>query len=103
VVDEVTGLPNHLAVEDLVLDRLPELTELVLTELPDQTTVPVVCTRGDAPLDHARWQAAVADLPLMAAPRQFRWSELPTTATWKVRRPALRKLLAAAPAADVAP
>ena len=93
-VDDVPGLPNYLALEDLVLDRLPELTELVITVLPDQTTVPVVCTRGDLPLDPARWQAATADLPPLAAPRQFRWTELPTTATWKVRRPALRTLLA---------
>lgn len=93
-VDDVPGLPNYLAVEDLVLDRLPELTELVLTMLPDRTAVPVVCTQGDVPLAPARWQSAVADLPALAAPRQFRWPELPTTATWKVRRPALRELLA---------
>lgn len=79
--------------EDLLLDRLPELTELVLTTLPDQTTVPVVCTRDDIPLDPARWLAASSDLPPLAAPRQFRWTELPITATWKVRRPALRELL----------
>jgi acyl-coenzyme A synthetase/AMP-(fatty) acid ligase len=93
-VDDVPGLPDYLAVEDLVLDRLPELTELVLTVLPDETTVAVVCTRDDIPLDPVRWQEATADLPVMAAPRQFRWSELPTTATWKIRRPALRERLA---------
>ena len=103
-VDEVPGLTNYLAVEDLLLDRLPELTELVLTVLPDHTTVPVVCTRGDVPLDQDRWQGAIADLSPMATLRQFRWSELPTTATWKVRRPALRELLAnTSPATSAVP
>ncbi len=97
-VDDVPGLPNYLAMEDRILDRLPELTELVLTTLPDQTIVPVVCTRDDAPLDPARWQTAVADLPPLTTPRHFRWVELPTTATWKVRRPALRHLLSTATA-----
>lgn len=95
-VDDVPGLPDYLAVEDRLLDRLPELTEVVLTALPDRTIVPVVCTRGDAALDPARWAAATADLPALAAPRHVRWDELPTTATWKVRRPALRHLLTAA-------
>ncbi|OZM76362.1 class I adenylate-forming enzyme family protein [Pseudonocardia sp. MH-G8] len=92
-VDAIPALPNYLAVEDLLLDRLPELTELVLTTQPDQNPVPVVCTRDDTALDPARWQAAAADLPPMAAPRQFPWPELPTTATWKVRRSALQELL----------
>lgn len=96
-VDDVPGLPDYLAMEDRLLDRLAELTELVLTALPDLTIVPVVCTRRDAPLDPARWAAATADLPTLAWPRHFRWDELPTTATWKVRRPALRQLLDCSP------
>ena len=94
-VDTIPGLPNYLAVEDLLLDRLPELTEVILTTLPDQRIVPVVCTREHTPLDPTRWQRATAGLPSMAAPRHFRWEELPTTVTWKVRRPALQQLLAA--------
>ncbi len=98
-VDAVPGLDDPLAVEDLLLDRLPELTEVILTTLPGQNTpVTVVCTRADIPLDRGRWRAATADLPLLAFPRQWRWDQLPTTATWKVRRAALQLLLIADPA-----
>lgn len=94
-VDAVPGVDNPLAVEDLLLNRLPELTELVLIRLPgEQHAVPVVCTHGDVPLDLGRWQAATAGLPVLAQPRQLSWERLPTTATWKVRRPALVQLLA---------
>lgn len=92
-VDVVPGLPDYLALEDLLLDRMLELTELVFTTGPDEGPVPVACTRDDIPLDQARWQALTADLRPLGAVRQFRWSELPKTATWKVRRHDLRRLL----------
>lgn len=92
-VDHLDALPDYLALEDRLLDRLDELTELVLTADRHGRVVPVLCTQDDRPLDLARWRAATAGLPPLASPRQLRWAELPTTATWKVRRPALRALL----------
>jgi len=107
-VDAVSGMDDPLAVERRLLDRLPEPTEVILPTLPGQNTpVTVVCTRADIPLDRGRWRAAIADLPLPALPptshcrpfpRQWRWDQLPTTATWKVRRAALQLLLIADPA-----
>lgn len=92
-VDEVPGLTDYLALEDLLLDRLQELVEVVILPPRDDLPVPVVCTRGDVPLDAERWRQATADLPPLAAPQRWAWANLPTTTTWKVRRPELRALL----------
>ena len=92
-IDTVPGLPDYLAWEDLILQRLPELAELVITSDDAGRPVPVTCTSDDRPVDAERWAVATADLPGLPPPRQFGWDQLPTTATWKVRRPALRELL----------
>jgi acyl-coenzyme A synthetase/AMP-(fatty) acid ligase len=88
-VDRIAGVHSSLEIEDLVLDRLPELTELAVVQGPSGQAVPVVCTRDDAPLDAGRWQAAVADWPQLAEPVQIPQAELPRTATMKVQRLAL--------------
>jgi acyl-CoA synthetase (AMP-forming)/AMP-acid ligase II len=92
-VDEVPGQPDYLAWEDILLDRLPELTELVIVSDPAGKPQTVLCTRDDRPVDPRRWQAATAGLLDLAPPIHMRWTDLPTTATWKVRRPALREQL----------
>lgn len=94
-VDDIPGRPDYLAWEDVLLDRLPELTELVFVSGPTGTPQAAVCTRDDRPLLPSRWQAATADLAELAPPVHMRWEDLPTTATWKVRRSELRELLAA--------
>lgn len=53
----------------------------------------MVCVGGDRPLDPARWRAATAGLPALGEPVQYRWADLPTTATWKLQRPELARLL----------
>lgn len=95
LVDRASGVESLLAAEDTVLDRMPELTEAVLIPVGDGSPVPLVCTRGDAPLDEAAWRAAVADLPELAPPRQCRWDDIPHTATWKVKRPEASRRLRA--------
>jgi acyl-coenzyme A synthetase/AMP-(fatty) acid ligase len=84
---------STLEVEDAVLAKLPELTELVLVPGPGQEPVPVVSTRKDVPLDPERWRAAAADYPQLAAPVQLPLSELPRTATMKVQRIELARRL----------
>lgn len=91
--DALPGLENPLAIEDVLLDRLEELTEVVLVSGPDGRPTPVACTRGDIPIDAARWATACRDLPPLAPVRQWRWDDLPKTATWKVKRFDLRDLL----------
>ncbi|MDP9643106.1 acyl-coenzyme A synthetase/AMP-(fatty) acid ligase [Actinopolyspora lacussalsi] len=85
-VDSIPGLTSTLEVEDAVLDRLDELTELVVVPGADEKPVPVVCTDEDAPLDRQRWADATAEWPQLAEPVHMKISELPRTATMKVQR-----------------
>lgn len=85
-VDVIPTVASTLEVEDAVLARMPELTELVLVPGPDREPLPVVVTRGDVPLDRDRWRAAVAEYPQLAEPIQLPLAELPRTATMKVQR-----------------
>ncbi|MEU1121917.1 MULTISPECIES: class I adenylate-forming enzyme family protein [unclassified Streptomyces] len=88
-VDMIEGVTSSLEVEDVVLGRLPELSELVVVTGPDDRPVPVICTTDDTPLDRARWRAAVTAFPQLADPVQIPQAELPRTATLKVQRSAL--------------
>ncbi|MFE2759495.1 class I adenylate-forming enzyme family protein [Streptomyces halstedii] len=93
-VDEIPGISSTLELEDKLFTRLPELLEVIIVPGGGGAPVPVVCTRGDAPLDRARWRSAVVDLPELAEPVQRRLEELPHTATTKVKRLELARLLA---------
>jgi acyl-coenzyme A synthetase/AMP-(fatty) acid ligase len=53
----------------------------------------VVCTNQDLPLDQDRWRAAAADFPQLAEPVQIPWDDLPRTATMKIRRIELTRML----------
>ncbi|MBY8882361.1 class I adenylate-forming enzyme family protein [Actinacidiphila acidipaludis] len=88
-VDRIPGVHSSLEIEDQVLARLPELTELAVVQGPAGQAVPVVCTKNDAPLDLQRWRAAAAAWPQLADPVQIPHAELPRTATLKVQRLAL--------------
>ena len=93
-VDEIPGC-STLEVEDKLFTRLPELIEVIIIPGPDGRAVPVVCTRNDAPLDELSWKSAVVDLPALADPVQWRLEDLPQTATTKIKRLELARLLAA--------
>jgi acyl-coenzyme A synthetase/AMP-(fatty) acid ligase len=88
-VDMIPGVRSSLEVEDVVLSRLDELSELVVVQGPGSEPVPVICTVDDEPLDPERWRAAAADFPQLADPVQIPQAELPRTATLKVQRGAL--------------
>jgi acyl-coenzyme A synthetase/AMP-(fatty) acid ligase len=88
-VDMITGVRSSLEIEDLLLSRLEELSELVVVPGPKSVPVPVICTNEDQPLDRERWRAAVVDFPQLADPIQLPQAELPRTATLKVQRIAL--------------
>ncbi len=92
-VDMIPGVRSALEVEDVVLSRLGELSELVVVRGPKAEPVPVLCTNGDQPLDRARWRAAVAEFPQLADPLQISQAELPRTATLKVQRIELARRL----------
>lgn len=92
-IDLIPGIDSTLAVEDSLFARMEELVEVILVPGPDGRAVPVVCTRDDAPLDRTRWDTAVAGLPAMADPVQWRLADLPHTATTKIKRLELARLL----------
>jgi acyl-coenzyme A synthetase/AMP-(fatty) acid ligase len=92
-VDVIPEVDSTLEVEDVVLGRLHELSELVLVPGPRQQPLPVVCTKHDEPLDLDRWRRAVAEFPQLADPIQMPLSELPRTATMKVQRIELARRL----------
>ncbi|WP_317493247.1 class I adenylate-forming enzyme family protein [Haloechinothrix sp. LS1_15] len=85
-VDEIPGFGSTLAVEDALFVRLDELAEVIIVPATDGPPIPVVCTKDDRPLDRDAWRAAVADLPAMADPVQWRNGRLPQTATTKIKR-----------------
>lgn len=97
-VDQIPGIDSTLEIEDKLFERLPELIEVIIVSDQDKSPVPVVCTRDDNELDRTAWAAAVTDLPPMSAPVQWRLADLPQTATTKIKRLELARLLAAAPA-----
>ncbi|MFF3317961.1 class I adenylate-forming enzyme family protein [Streptomyces sp. NPDC003035] len=94
-VDLIEGFGSTLAAEDTLFGKLPELAEVIIIPGSDGRAVPVVCTKNDRPLDPAAWKAAAAALPPMAEPVQWRLGELPQTATTKIKRLELARLLAA--------
>jgi acyl-coenzyme A synthetase/AMP-(fatty) acid ligase len=97
-VDLIPGFGSTLAVEDALFARLDELAEVIIIPGADGAAVPVVCTKDDKPLDRDAWHRAVAGLPAMAEPVQWRLTELPQTATTKIKRLELaRRLTAAGP------
>jgi acyl-coenzyme A synthetase/AMP-(fatty) acid ligase len=93
-IDRIDGA-SGLELEDVLLDRLPDATEVVVLAVAGGRPVPVLSLAGDVPLDAAAWQRVTADLPAMAEPLQIRWDEFPRTATWKIKRVELRQRLLA--------
>ncbi|MER6954900.1 class I adenylate-forming enzyme family protein [Streptomyces sp. NPDC000618] len=96
-IDQIDTVHSNLEVEDALMERLEELREVVIVPGVDREPVPVVCVRGEQPLDPERWREATADLPAMAEPRQWRFEELPMTATWKVKRVEITRMLTGTP------
>ncbi|MEV7885300.1 AMP-binding protein [Streptomyces sp. NPDC002817] len=90
-VDMIPGVKSSLEIEDVVLGKLAELSELVVVKGPNSEAVPVICTVDDRPVDLERWRAAVAGFPQLADPVQIPQAELPRTATLKVQRLALAR------------
>ncbi|MER7929769.1 class I adenylate-forming enzyme family protein [Streptomyces sp. NPDC096057] len=97
-VDMIPGVHSSLEIEDVVLGKLAELSELVVVQGPRGEAVPVVCTTDDTPLDAARWRAATAAFPQLADPVQIPQAELPRTATLKVQRLELARRFTQPPA-----
>ncbi len=94
-VDLSEGFGSTLAAEDTLFEMVEDLTEVVIVPDGAGRAVPVVCTKDDRPLDRAAWARAAAVLPPMAEPVQWKPADLPQTATTKIKRLELARLLAA--------
>lgn len=94
-IDRIDDVDSNLRIEDVLMSRLDELREVVVVPGADGVAVPVVCTRSGAPLAPDRWQRATADLPALGTPQQWDFDDLPRTSTWKIKRVALARLIAA--------
>lgn len=90
-VERLTVAPSAIALEDVLLDRMPWLLEAVVLER-DRALVPVVATR-DGAFDHASWRAATRDLPAVGSPIVLDDHAIPRTATGKVQRAVLSALV----------
>ncbi len=92
---EIDRIPGGSAIEfeDLILDRIPYTTEVIILPVAGALPQPVVSTENDMPLKQEDWEAAVADLAPMEKPIQIKWDEFPRTGTWKIRRVHLRETL----------
>lgn len=93
-VDQIEGLASVLEIEDALMERLPQLREVIVARGTGATQQPVICTHDDAELPNDLWRVATTDLPAMNPPLHCRWQDLPLTATAKVKRLQLQQLLA---------
>lgn len=89
-VDRIPGA-SGIELEDVLLDRLPRTSEVVILAVPDALPVPILATEDGVPVPEEDWQCAVNDLPPLADPIHLAWGEIPRTATWKVKRNDLRE------------
>ncbi|MFT4085896.1 MAG: class I adenylate-forming enzyme family protein [Gordonia sp. (in: high G+C Gram-positive bacteria)] len=78
-----------IQLEDVLLDRLPELSDVVILAPREGGLVPVCALPSGEELTADRWQEAVEGLPELGEPIQVTWEDIPRTATWKVRRTVL--------------
>jgi acyl-coenzyme A synthetase/AMP-(fatty) acid ligase len=92
-VDVIEGFGSTLAAEDRLFARLDDLAEVIIIPGADGRAVPVVCTKDDVPLDLEAWRSAAEGLPTMADPVQWRLADLPQTATTKIKRLELARVL----------
>ncbi|MET9764386.1 class I adenylate-forming enzyme family protein [Streptomyces sp. NPDC006372] len=92
-VDHIDGVTSNLEIEDRLMEHLPELTEVVLVTDGAGKVAPVIATHNDKPLAVHAWKRATAGLPEMREPLHCRWTDLPMTSTWKVRRQVLTTMI----------
>jgi acyl-coenzyme A synthetase/AMP-(fatty) acid ligase len=90
-VERLSVIPSAIAMEDVLLDRMPCLLEAIVLER-GRSLVPVVVTRG-SDFDRSRWQAATRGLPRLGVPVVLEDGAIPRTATGKVQRAVLAELV----------
>lgn len=92
-VDVIPGFGSALEIEDTLMSRLDSLREVVIIPGAGGAPTPVVVTKDGTALNETDWDTVTADLPRMGHPVQMKLADLPTTATTKVRRLELARML----------
>jgi acyl-coenzyme A synthetase/AMP-(fatty) acid ligase len=100
IADRIDGVDSCLRLEDLLMDRLPDAEEIIVT--PDGTgkPVPVVCMRDGKRLTAEDWQRASAGLPGLGEPFEVSPDQLQRTATVKARRFLLTEMIKSSGSAE---
>jgi acyl-coenzyme A synthetase/AMP-(fatty) acid ligase len=95
IVDHADDVESLLVMEDKLLDRFPELIEIVLVTSDAGGLDAVACPRPGARFEVSRLQETARELGLGGIPvHVWQWESLPLTGSYKVRRNQLRKRLA---------
>ena len=92
VADRIDGVDSCLAIEDLLLDRLPDAQEVVIVANETGRPVPVVTMRDGRSLDPGQWSVAVAGIAELGEPVVVSERDLRRTATAKARRYLMQEL-----------
>lgn len=92
-VDLIETIDSSLAIEDHLLDNLPFLEEVVLVRGKDNRPQPVIALESKNQMNWEAWWEQVADLPYLNQPILALFEDIPRTATMKVQRLHLEKLI----------
>lgn len=92
-VDLIESIESNLALEDLLLDQLPFLSEVVIVKDEKHYPQPILALTPEAEMNWEAWWQIVGDLPHLNEPILFDFEEIPRTATMKVQRRELEAML----------
>ena len=92
-VDLVETLESTLIIEDYLLDHLPFLEEVVIIRDNHGYPQPIIAITAGEPFQEELWFKAIENLPHLNEPIMMEYDKIPRTATMKVQRRVLEKLL----------
>ena len=92
-VDLVETLESTLIIEDFLLDHLPFLEEVVIIRDKHGYPQPIVAIADGELFQNELWFKAIENLPHLNEPIIMDYDKIPRTATMKVQRRILEKLL----------
>ena len=92
-VDLIETIDSSLAIEDYLLDSLDFLEEVVIVRGKENSPQPILAITPGKEMNWGAWWKQVADLPHLTHPIIKSFDEIPRTATMKVQRLQIEKLL----------
>jgi acyl-coenzyme A synthetase/AMP-(fatty) acid ligase len=92
-VDLIEKIDSNLAIEDHLLDALDFLQEVIIVRAKDNSPQPILAVDPKQGMNWEAWWEQVADLPRLNEPIIMAWEDIPRTATMKVQRLQIEKML----------